>query len=73
MSTTDLELIIARAAAGQTSAALRAELPSHRADLVPPEPNKLKPAVLLEYADDPNAYGAMLSAHFFALRTRSAR
>ncbi|NNJ10577.1 tetratricopeptide repeat protein [Chloroflexales bacterium ZM16-3] len=65
MPTTDLELIIARAADGMTSAALRVELPNRRADLVPPEAIKLKPTVLLEYADDPDSYGAMLTAMLF--------
>ncbi|WP_129630493.1 CHAT domain-containing protein [Candidatus Oscillochloris fontis] len=72
MPTTDLELTITRAADGATTAALRAELPNHRADLVPPEPVSLDAMALRALTTIPDAYGAALTAMVFAPGLREA-
>ncbi|WP_161569202.1 CHAT domain-containing protein [Candidatus Oscillochloris fontis] len=65
-SSLNIELTITRTADGATTAALRAELPNRRADLVPPEPIPLDAVALRALTTIPDAYGVALTAMVFA-------
>lgn len=64
MPTADLELTITRAADGTTTAALRVELPTRRAEW-PPEPISLDATALCALTSHSDAYGAALTAMIF--------
>jgi hypothetical protein len=72
MSTTDLELTIARAVDGATTADLRVTLPGRRADLAMGVPLDLDDTLLLSMATRPALYGASLSEMVFAPALREA-
>ena len=72
MQATDIDLTIARAADGATSAALRVELPSRRANLAENVPLDLDGTLLLSLAARPALYGASLSEMVFVSALREA-
>lgn len=68
----DLELTIARAADGATTAALRVALPGRRADLAEDVPIDLDDTLLLSLTARPALYGASLSEMVFVPALREA-
>jgi hypothetical protein len=72
MPITDVELIITRATDGATTADLRVELPSRRADLATQVPITLDDITLRALATSPPVYGAALTEMLFVPALREA-